>query len=127
MSEELYYLQDSRGYVGNDMLFWAKDGKGYTTDISRAHVYTKSDAVSQHNCRETDIPWLKSYIDAKSRPAVDMQDVSIKAALEGTGILLKKPEKPRKMRINCFSCGSFMSERQLWGGGCPKCGADNRP
>ena len=49
MSEDKYYLQDSRGHVGNDMLFWAKDGKGYTTDLSRAHVYTKGDAVRQHN------------------------------------------------------------------------------
>ena len=125
--EDMYYLQDSRGYVGNDMLFWAKDGKGYTTDISRAHVYTKGDAVSQHNCRETDIPWPKSYIDARTRPAVDMQYVSRAEALAGTGIVLIKPQKPKKERINCRACGSFMSERQLWGDGCPRCGADNRP
>ena len=127
LSEELYYLQDSRGYVGNDMLFWAKDGKGYTTDLSRAHVYTRHDAVSQHNLRETDIPWPKNYIDQRTRPAVDMQYVSREEALSGTGIVLIKPQKPKKQRINCHACGSFMSERQLWGDGCPKCGADNRP
>lgn len=126
MNDE-YYIQDSRGYVGNDMLWWAKDGKGYTSDLRRAHVYTKAEALSQHNCRETDIPWLKSYIDTNSRPAVDMQDVSIKVALDGTGIILRQPEKPKKERINCYACGSFMSDRQLWGDGCPKCGADNRP
>ena len=99
LSEELYYLQDSRGYVGNDMLFWAKDGKGYTTDLSRAHVYTRHDAVSQHNFRETDIPWPKNYIDQRTRPAVDMQYVSREEALSGTGIVLIKPQKPKKQHI----------------------------
>lgn len=33
-----YYLQDKRQYVGNDMLWWAKDGAGYTTDVSKAAV-----------------------------------------------------------------------------------------
>ncbi len=73
MEMDAFYLQDSRGYVGNDMLFWAKDGKGYTTDLSNAHVYTKDEAYRQHAIRETDIPWPKEYIDSKARPAVDRQ------------------------------------------------------
>ena len=68
-----FYLQDSRDYVGNDVLWWKKDGKGYTTDLREAEVYSKDAAVRQHNCRETDIPWPKDYIDARTRPAVDMQ------------------------------------------------------
>ena len=74
MSDQ-FYLQDSRSYVGNDMLFWAKDGKGYTTDINKAHVYTKEKAVAQHESRNSDIPWPKDYIDAKTRQAVDLQYV----------------------------------------------------
>lgn len=127
MSEELYYLQDSRTYVGNDVLWWRKGGAGYTTDLREAEVYTKADAISLHQARETDIPWPKAYIDERTRPAVDMQYISREQALEGTGIVLVKPQKPKKERINCHACGSFMSERQLWGDGCPKCGADNRP
>lgn len=31
---KLFYLQDSRSYVGNDVLWWAKGGgEGYTTDL----------------------------------------------------------------------------------------------
>lgn len=95
MSEQLFYLQDSRGYVGNDVLWWAKNGNGYTTDLSKAHVYTKDEAVKQHEMRETDIPWPKDYIDAKTRPAVDMQYINRAEALEGTGIVLCKPQKPK--------------------------------
>lgn len=124
---EEFYLQDSRGYVGNDVLWWAKDGKGYTTDLSKAHIYTKEKAVAQHNMRETDIPWPKDYIDAKTRPAVDMQYIKRDEALAGTGIVLRKPQKPKKDTIKCYQCGRFLSEAQLWSGECPKCGCDNRP
>lgn len=68
-----YYLQDNRCYIGNDILFWAKDGKGYTTDTSKAQVYTRKQAYEQHESRGTDIPWLKSYINERTRPSVDMQ------------------------------------------------------
>jgi len=125
-----FYLQDSRGYVGNDVLWWAKDGKGYTTDLSKAHVYSQEDAVRQHECRETDIPWPKEYIDARTRPAVDVQYVKRDEALAGTGIVLRKPQKskkPKRDALKCCQCGRFLSEEQLWGGECPKCGCDNRP
>lgn len=94
--DELFYLQDSRSYVGNDVLWWAKEGKGYTTDLSKAHVFTKEEALSQHNDRETDIPWPKSYIDQKTRPAVDMQYIRRDEALKGSGIVLRitKPRRP---------------------------------
>ena len=121
-----FYLQDSRSYVGNDMLFWAKNGNGYTTDLRLAHVYTKEEAVSQHQSRETDIPWPKDYIDAKTRPAVDMQHVKREEALAGTGIALIVPKKYRRPAHRCHSCGSFLSIEQLMTE-CPKCYAENRP
>lgn len=124
---ELYYLQDKRSYVGNDMLWWAKDDKGYTTDLSRAEVYSRDDALAQHQCRESDIPWPKSYIDERTRPAVDMQYTNIKEALKGTGIKLSKPKKPRKPTYRCDGCGRMMSEYQLYSGSCENCGMDNRP
>lgn len=122
-----YYLQDSRKMVGNDMLFWAKDGKGYTTDLRKAHVYTKDEAVSQHQCRETDIPWPKDYIDEKTRPAVDVQYVPVDEALKYTGITLIKSQRPKKGRHKCHVCGVFMSEIQYYSSPCKKCGCDNRP
>jgi len=127
MSDQLFYLQDSRGYVGNDVLWWVKDGNGYTTDLSKAHIYTKAEAVARHAARETDIPWPKDYIDGKTRPAVDMQYIKRAVALSGTGIVLSVSRTPKKDAIKCHQCGCFMSEKQLWSGSCPKCGTDNRP
>jgi len=121
-----FYLQDSRSYVGNDMLFWAADGKGYTTDMRKAEVYTREKALAQHQCRETDIPWPKAYIDARTRPAVDMQYVKRDEALAGTGIELIKPKRERH-QDRCGSCGCFISSVQLYCEPCPKCGADNQP
>ena len=124
---ELFYLQDSRGYVGNDMLFWVKGGRGYTTDLRKAEVYTKEKAQFMHDSRETDIPWPKEYIDAKTRPACDMQYVKQDEALEGTGIILRPMKKCCKDQFRCSGCGSFMSEMGFWSGDCQRCGTDSRP
>jgi hypothetical protein len=126
MSTELYYLQDSRSYVGNDMLFWAIGG-GYTTDMRKAQVYTKTEAVAHHQSRETDIPWPKEYIDARTRPAVDMQNVKRGEALAGTGIELRKPAPQKPDTINCEGCGRFIGGTQRYLEDCEHCGMDNRP
>lgn len=127
MTQFLFYLQDSRTFVGNDMLFWAKDGKGYTTDLRLAEVYSQADAVHQHQVRHTDIPWPKAYIDARTRPAVDMQYVKHNEALAGTGIALVKPKRVRTMVFNCTGCGRFISDVDRYSFDCRNCGADNRP
>lgn len=90
--EDEYYLQDSRSYVGNDILWWCING-GYTTDLSKAEVFSKDEAIHNHKSRNSDIPWPKSYIDKRTRPAVDMQNTDIEIALQGTGIELIKPGK----------------------------------
>ena len=122
-----FYLQDSRQIVGNDMMFWAKDGTGYTSDLRRAAVYTREQAQAMHNSRETDIPWPVAYIDARTRPACDVQHVNSDEALEGSGIALAKPKKPRKRQFRCVGCGVFMSEKAFWSGDCSNCGEDSRP
>jgi len=127
MTHLLFYLQDSRTYVGNDMLFWARDGKGYTTDLRNAEVYSLEEAVQQHQRRETDIPWPKTYIDARTRPAVDMQYVKRDEALAGTGIVLVKTKRAPKMVFNCTGCGRFVGDVDRYLLDCPNCGADNRP
>lgn len=127
MSKETeFYLQDNRSYVGNDILWWADKG-GYTTDLSKAQVWTKEKATSQNRCRETDIPWPKKYVDEKTRPAVDMQNVSIKDALKGTDIELYQPPKPpRKPTEKCYHCGKFITEEEYYTT-CNKCEGENRP
>lgn len=124
---DLYYLQDSRTFVGNDVMWWAKDGNGYTTDLRKAHIYTKEEAVRQHQSRETDIPWPKDYIDARTRPAVDMQYINRKEELKGTGIKLIKPQRPKAEVYNCVGCGRFISDVQRYLHDCHNGGASNRP
>ena len=68
-----YYMQDRRQYVGNCMLWWAKDCNGYTTDIDKAEIFSKKDAIEIANNRKTDIPWEKEYIDKRIKKHVDMQ------------------------------------------------------
>ena len=118
-----YYLQDNRSYVGNDILFWADKG-GYTTDVSKAEVFTKDKAVRQNQCRETDIPWPKEYIDSITRPAVDMQNAELSIALQDTGIVLNVPKPLPKPVYNCAGCGVFMSELQYYRE-CKRCGVHN--
>lgn len=80
MSQQ-FYLQDSRSYVGDGLAFWAEGG-GYTTNIEKAEVRTQKRAVGQHECRDTDIPWPKAYVDARARTGVDCQNVDITKAFE---------------------------------------------
>lgn len=79
---DLWYLQDTRSYVGNDVLWWAREGAGYTADVSKAHVFTRDEAFRQAAMRGCDRAWPKAYIDGKTRPAVDMQHIDHEAALE---------------------------------------------
>ncbi|ODN41122.1 hypothetical protein [Piscirickettsia litoralis] len=37
----------TNGTVGTSILFWAKDAKGYTTNLNKAHVYTRKEAQSE--------------------------------------------------------------------------------
>lgn len=122
-----YYLQDSRSFVGNDVLWWCPDSAGYTTDLRKAAVYSKEEAQAKHDFRATDIPWPKAYIDAKVRPAVDMQYINRTEALTGTGIVLQKTRKPSHEITNCAGCGRFMNEQVRYAGPCVHCGIDNRP
>jgi len=127
MSEQLFYLQDSRSFVGNDVLWWRKGSNGYTTDLREAETYTNDEAQRMHFARTSDIPWPKDYIDAKTRPAVDFQYIKCAEALAGTGIEIVEPIKKKPERLKCHECGGFLSAAQLWAGACPRCGADNRP
>lgn len=71
MSE--FVLQDSRGNTGDRLMFWAKDGAGYTTNLDQAQRYTREDAASQNESRESDLPWPLAYLVERMELAVDCQ------------------------------------------------------
>lgn len=50
--ENLYYVQN--GYIGNAMMWWALDSKGYTIDITKAHKFTYDEAMSILKSNEKD-------------------------------------------------------------------------
>lgn len=70
-----YLLQDSRGCTGNNMMFWALDGNGYTTNLDKSEPYSRETALRQNDSRETDIPWPLEYLRRHARPVVDVQYV----------------------------------------------------
>ncbi|MDR7193383.1 hypothetical protein [Luteimonas terrae] len=71
----LFYIQDSRSYVGNCPLWWAPKGNGYVTRLDQAGRYTLAEAMAQHRSRDTDVPWPCAEIDAIVRGTVDVQDM----------------------------------------------------
>lgn len=119
MKKELYYLQDSRKFSGNDMLWWGKRGCGYVTDLSKAQTYTRAEAELQNATRETDIPWPVEYAEGKARKALDSQDANLETALTGRNFKLKKPAKKPYTpgpRYQCPTCGKFISESNYFNG-----------
>lgn len=73
MSE--FVLQDSRSNTGDRLMFWAQNGAGYTTNLDQAQRYTRDQAASQNESRETDLPWPVDYLLARHTVAVDCQNV----------------------------------------------------
>lgn len=74
VDSKLYYLQDSRSFNGNYMMFWGIDDKGYTSDIRKAQTYTLAEAKKRGG-RETDIPRKVSDMQSLLRHCVDYQDL----------------------------------------------------
>lgn len=116
--KDLFYVQDKRSFAGNDILFW-RNGGGYTTDVSKAEVFTKDKAMNLHKNRHTDVPWPKEYIDSHTKPAVDMQHVKNKEALKAVGIKLPPdPKPPRQPQRQCPGCGKFIRNWDYMCSGC---------
>ena len=77
-----YYVQDSRQFVGNCILWWRKENAGYTTDINDAAIFEDADLPRN---RDSDVPWPKAYIDQHLRKTVDFQNVDLADARDCQG------------------------------------------
>lgn len=75
ISGSQYFLQDSRGNVGDGLMFWAKTG-GYTSDVGKAEAFDEDKAFAQNKSRPSDVPWPVAYITQRIHVGVDMQYVS---------------------------------------------------
>lgn len=69
----MFYIQDTRQFVGNCPVWWGPNGSGYVTRLDEAGRYTKQEAIKQNRTRDTDVPWPCAEIDAIARHTVDLQ------------------------------------------------------
>ncbi|MDH1403700.1 hypothetical protein [Pseudomonas sp. GD03730] len=83
MSTAVWVIQDGRSLVGDRMLFWAKDGRGYTTELDQAEHWTQEAAQARNIGRETNIPWPLAYLEQHAETAVDCQYLRADAIEEG--------------------------------------------
>jgi hypothetical protein len=73
-ADEMYYVQDSRSYVGNSILWRGLGSSGYVTQLKDAQKYTKDEILKRFSDgRETDIIWQASHVEANVRTHVDAQ------------------------------------------------------
>lgn len=72
-----FLIQDSRTYHGNDVVWWAIDGNGYTTNFSNVWILSGK-KVKSSSWRETDIIWNYEDVVSNTRTVVDMQDIKNK-------------------------------------------------
>ncbi len=69
-----FYLACTRERVGSNEGFWCKDGKGYTTDLNKAHIYTLEEAQKAWDKgREIDQPLNADKVNALATRKVDFQ------------------------------------------------------
>lgn len=55
---EWYYIENN--VVGNCVLWWAKNDRGYTTEIEKAELYTKEEA--EKRCRHGEKMWPENMV-----------------------------------------------------------------
>jgi hypothetical protein len=59
VDDALYYVLDSRTYVGNCGSWWAPNGAGYVCSIDDAGTYSGSRCKTM---RGTDVPWPLDHV-----------------------------------------------------------------
>jgi hypothetical protein len=71
-----YYIQDTRSYVGNAVVWWRPEGKGYTTNIDEAGLFTRKKAALIQANRATDKAWPEEAVRGAILRYVDAQRLS---------------------------------------------------
>ena len=77
-----FYLRSPHGNTGSNMVFHAIDGKGYTSNLDLAHVYTLEEAQKEWElARDGEYPISADHIDSLSSWKVDHQYLPSKSDL----------------------------------------------
>ncbi len=78
-----FYMACLRDTVGNNVSFHCVDGYGYSTDIGKAHVYTKEEAQRDwERGRDFDLPLCADEVDALAVWHVDCQLIPSTTTIE---------------------------------------------
>lgn len=73
MSKRTYFIQDTRSYTGNSVVWWAKDAHGYTSNLNDAWEVDEDEARRIERNRDTDKAWPADVVRAAVTPHVDIQ------------------------------------------------------
>ncbi|WP_312329892.1 hypothetical protein [Atlantibacter hermannii] len=80
---ERFYMICLRETVGNNASFHRHNGSGYSTNVSKAHVYTLADAQSSWECgRDIDLPISAEAVDTLTVYHVDHQYIPYQNVIE---------------------------------------------
>lgn len=114
--QELYMIQS--GFVGNCMLFWGKDDRGYTCHLDRVGEYTLEQAKARARDYEGEMIWPVDTIKAGASTMVDHQKVDYDTKINPVAT----PPQPAPPQPKCEACGKF-TPRDGNPYLCPHCGA----
>jgi hypothetical protein len=112
-----YFVQDSRSYAGNICYWWAKDNKGYTTDLDKAERYSFEDASKICRSRDSDKMYLAQSILFSAKKTIDSQFLPTTTELENVEnkreqvVSLKIAQKLKTKGFPQNECASFYMKR----------------
>jgi hypothetical protein len=68
-----FFIQDTRSYHGNAVVWWGKDGKGYTSHLDEAWEVDEPTARKMEQRRDTDKAWPADVVRSAASLHVDIQ------------------------------------------------------
>lgn len=72
--DQYYYIQDSRSYHGNMVVWWAQDGNGYTSYIEKAWCLSGAE-IKNRIWRSIEKFWKKEDVEKCISKHVDIQNL----------------------------------------------------
>ena len=70
---KMFYIQDTRQYVGNCVYWWRKEAQGYTCHLDDAMQVDEKEAREIEQSRGTDKAWPVDVVNAAATRQVDIQ------------------------------------------------------
>lgn len=74
--EDRYYLQDTRVYVGNNLVFCRKGGEKYTYFLQNAEVFNEEEARERCSREKWLKAWSKEVIDKAASSTISVYSLT---------------------------------------------------